>query len=126
MVETLDAQQPDAPREVQAMLATSLKCEAGFCDGGPINLRDVKIGHVDFRQLGRGPFLALNDLSGACPPPDSLSRKIALSPPINGCSDRSTCMVRFANRPWGRFSVSIPNDPKAKQCAQSVIFDAMK
>ena len=126
MVKLLDARRPDTPGEAQAMLGTPLKCDAGFCNGGPISLRDVKIGRIDFRQLGNGPFLALDSLSGGCIAPDSLSRKIALSIPMNGCSDGFTCMYRFANRPWGRFSVSVPNDPEAKQCAQSVIFDAMK
>ena len=123
LVSALDGAGPLTARKLSRLLG-SLRCGRGSsCRGGPVHLRDIVIGEVDFRRYDGGTLLILDHLAGSCILPRAvLPASASLSLPTNGCTDGVTCLYRSADRPWGTLRLGV-SDARASACVRSVVID---
>lgn len=95
------------------------------CTSQELALFGMSVGKLDFRStLGVGSILSLGPLAGVCIPIDAFDAAFGKGTLRQSCTDGVTCIYRVYRRSWGRLSLKLGNDLRAKSCVSAVVLDS--
>ena len=125
LVEAVDRAEPVDQVALARLLGRDLECT----QGGRVNchVRNVDIGGGMIGRLKLNLFqgrswlvLELLHADRQCVTIDSLVDRFGRGAVVNGCTDGHSCSYMDIQRPWGKLSVGLPDDP-AETCANSIV-----
>jgi hypothetical protein len=128
LIASIDQTEPLDQSALERLIGRRLQCTEGDridCDARNIEVRGVKIEHLDFRSSRLGSLLILEPADGQCAPIEALTARFGPFAFTNGCTDGHTCSYAEAKRPWGKLSLGLDEAPSAK-CASSVMLNSFR
>ncbi len=125
LVEAVDRAEPIDQVTLGRLVGRDLECSKGErvnCRSRDVDLGAGTIGRLNLKLFEGRSWLVMDlaHVDGQCVTIESLIDRFGRGSVVNGCTDGHSCSYMEIQRPWGKLSVGLPDDPAGK-CAKTIV-----